>query len=116
MSRRRKLPPLPEGYTPAFVVAVVCTDRGQHAEAGLAKLGEFVDVAGTVAVLWQQTERGAPVTDWRPADGSKTFRFTCRRCGRDARLREPNVIAAMEALRPDSAPLARPVLNISLIC
>lgn len=117
MSRRRELPPVPEGYTRTFTVAVICTDRGQHPKAVIANLTEAASTGTDAApVIWQQTEHDAPVTDWRPADGTRTFRFACPRCGRDVRLREPNVLAAIGVLREAAGGHARPVLDISAIC
>jgi hypothetical protein len=117
VSRRRKLPPLREGYTRTYLVAVVCTSRGTHAEAGIANLGEFVDVAGAVSVLWQHAGHPDPLTGWQAPDGSRTFRFRCPRCPsergrpRDVQLREPHVLAYIDALR--TADRIRPVLDIS---
>ena len=117
MSRRRKIPPLREGYTRVYLVAVVCTGRGAHAEASIANLGEFVGIDGTVSVLWQEAKHPDLLTGWRDPDGCRTFRFRCPRCPsergrpRDVRLHEPKVLAYMEALR--STARMRPVLDIS---
>jgi hypothetical protein len=101
------------------MVAVVCTGRRAHPEAAIAKLGEFVDVDGTVRVLWQKGGHPDPLTGWQQPDGGRTFRFACRRCPterghRDVRLHESRVIEAMEALRALGA--AVPVIDVSVVC
>ena len=115
MSRRRKLPPLAPGYIRAFSIAVVCTDRGQQPEAGIANLSGAPLPGQDPALIWQQTEHGEPVTGWQHADGFRTFRFACGRCGRDIRLREPNVLAVAAALPKSGIGDGRPVLDISLL-
>jgi hypothetical protein len=111
VSRRRKLPTLSPGYIREFTVAVVCTDRGQHPEALIADLADRM-ADGTL--VWADNAP-APVTGWEAADGSRTFRFTCNRCGRDVRLREPNVLAVIDTLREAGTTRSRPVLDISLL-
>jgi hypothetical protein len=112
-----KPPLLPEGYRP-FMVSVVCTGRGRHAEAGIAKLGEFAGVDGTIRILWQKAGHPDPLTGWMEPDGSRTFRFRCRRCPsrrgrpRDVRLHEERVLEAMEVLRG----AARHVIDVSVVC
>lgn len=110
MSRRRKMPPPPPGTVRVPLVAIVCTDGGQHPEAMLHRLlVTRSDDRETVA--WRGK---APITDWRPADGSHTFAFTCRRCRRDVRVREANLLAAMHARR-DARPDGRFVIDTSLL-
>jgi hypothetical protein len=115
-----KPPPPPEGYRP-FMVAVVCTGRRSHPENTIAKLGEFVDGDGTVRVLYQKAgRRPDPLAGWQEPDGSRTFRFECRRCPtprgghRDVRLHESRVLEAMEAMRGSGA--AVPVIDVSVVC
>ncbi|UQT55945.1 hypothetical protein M4V62_13005 [Streptomyces durmitorensis] len=71
-----------------MTVKVVCTDRGQHArrlinycEPGVAHLG-IPDAA-------QHNVQ-------RP-DGGYTYRFVCTKCGRDAQLREENMLKVAQA-------------------
>jgi hypothetical protein len=113
MSRRKKLRPLQDGQQARpYMVVIACTDRGQHPEARLAVLGQFAGVDGTVRVLWQRAGHPDPLTGWQAPDGSLNFEFTCRRCCRNFRRREPGVLATMDALRATGR--ARPVLDISL--
>jgi hypothetical protein len=115
VSRRRKLPPMPPGYIRAFSIAVVCTGHDRHPRAAIANLSGAALPGGDPADMWQQTQHGESVTGWMQADGWRTFRFACGRCGRDVRLREPNVIAAAAALRAADTTQSRPVLDISLL-
>jgi hypothetical protein len=115
VSRRRKLPDLPPGQVRTFSIAVVCTDRGQHPEAGIASLSGAPLPGQDPGLVWQQAEHGEPVTSWMQPDGWRTFRFTCSRCGRDVRLREPNVLAAAAVLPKSGVGDGRPVLDISLL-
>jgi hypothetical protein len=91
VSRRRK-PVLQEPY-PAEAFPVICTAKGCHDELHIAD----VMIVGD-RVAWR---RKAPITDWRPADGTHTFRFRCRQClpPRDERLREPKLRDAITDLR-----------------
>jgi hypothetical protein len=71
------------------------------------------------SVFWPSpVAKGVPVIPWSAFAGKpQVFRFACSRCGRDTRLREPNVLAAVDAAREAKAACSsRPVLDISLIC
>lgn len=85
MSRRRNLQPLAEGHIRTFATTVVCSDRNQHPKTVVAPF--LIDSRNWAGgeIVWV-TGGDAPITEWRPADGSKTFRFLCKRCGRDVRL------------------------------
>lgn len=122
MSRRRK-PPMPapgspSDAIPAYLVAVRCTDRGQHPRAAIALLGQFVGLDDVTRVLWQKAGHPDPLTGWQQPDGSRTFRFACPRCAlpngkmRNVELREPNVLRFMDAMR--AASNARPVIDLSM--
>jgi hypothetical protein len=112
LSRRHKLAPPRPGYTRVYLVAVACTDKGQHPQAGIANLGQFADVDGTIRVLWQRRGHPDPLTGWQDPDGSRTFRFPCKRCGRrNVVLHEASVIAYMELMRATAK--ARPVVDLS---
>lgn len=115
MSRRRKPPQMPPGYIRTFSIAVVCTGHDRHPRSAIADLSRAALPGGDPADMWQHTKHGEPVTGWMHADGWRTFRFACGRCGRDVRLREPNVIAAVVTLREVGAAQSRPVLDISLL-
>jgi hypothetical protein len=95
VSRRRK--PVPQVPYPAEALPVICTGKGSHATQDIAD----VMIVGD-RVQWRRTgHRKAPITDWRPADGTHTFRFHCREClhPRDERLREPKLREAITGLR-----------------
>jgi hypothetical protein len=95
VSRRRK--PVPQEPYPAEALPVICTGKGRHAVQEIAG----VMIAGE-RVVWRHTgRREAPITDWRPADGTHTFRFQCRQCKppRDVRLREEKLREAITGLR-----------------
>lgn len=97
MSRRRK--PVPQVPYPAEALPVICTGRGNHP---LQDIADVMIAADGETVLWlPRGRRKAPVTDWRPADGSHTFRFPCRQCRppRDERLREAKLREAITGLR-----------------
>jgi hypothetical protein len=121
MSRRRKLPPLPEGYFRTFFAAVVCTDRGQHAEAGIASVSGAALPGQSPSLCWVAYERGEVMETWMSADGWRTYTFTCRRCPskrghpRTVPLTETRLIAAVTALDKSGLGDGRPVLDISLI-
>ena len=116
MSRRRK-PPAPApgsapDAAPVYLVAVRCTDRGQHPQAAIALLGQFTGPDGRVKVLWQKAGHPDPLTGWQEPDGSRTFQFACPRCGRrNVELREKNVLAYMEGMRATGE--VRPVIDLS---
>lgn len=116
MSRRRKPPSVrpgaPPDSAPVYLVAVRCTDRDQHPRAAIAVLGQFIGFDEIARVLWQKAGHPDPLTGWQEPDGSRTFRFSCPRCGqRNVELREPNVIRFMEAMRATGE--VRPVIDIS---
>jgi hypothetical protein len=95
VSRRRK--PVPQESYPAEALPVICTGEGCHDEQHIA---DVMILGGRV--VWRHTgRRKAPITDWRPADGTYTFRFRCRQClpPRDERLREPKLREAIAGLR-----------------
>ena len=99
MSRRRK--PVPQAPYPADALPVVCTGKGCHDEQDIAD----VMVAGERVQWRRKGRRKAPITDWRPADGTHTFRFRCRQClpPRDERLREPKLREAIIVLHQQGA-------------
>lgn len=103
MSRRKKLEPSAEGQTRFFATTIVCSDRNQHPKTVVAP--PIMDSRGWAQgeILWQ-TGGESPITDWRPADGSKTFRFQCKRCDRDVRLtRDASVVSSMRWASPRHA-------------
>jgi len=119
---RRKPPPQPSIYAIPFNGAVTCTGRGSHPEAVIAEFADghrwtadFADVQEPDAgqdVRWQQTPREGLISGHHTPEAPDTLR--CRRCGRDVRLRTPNVLAAIDALRQVQD--GRLTLDISLIC
>lgn len=113
MSRRRKLPPLPEGHVRTFLAAVVCTDRGQHPRARIADLSGAALPGEDPSLCWAEYVLGEPVTEWMAADGWRTYAFRCRRCGRHVELREPRLIAAVTAIEKSGVSDGRPVVDIS---
>ena len=95
MSRRRK--PVPQESYPAEALPVICTGKGYHAVQEIAD----VMIQGERVVWRHKGLRKAPITDWRPADRTHTFRFQCRQCTppRDERLREAKLREAITGLR-----------------
>jgi hypothetical protein len=94
------------------LVTITCTDRGQHPEVTLCRLLDGRDVGRGDSLL---ARGGLPLTDWRPADGSRTLRFRCRRCSpRDVRLREMSILLAVDALRAEH-PGSPVVIDVSLL-
>jgi hypothetical protein len=126
MSRRRRpAPPLLPGYIRGHTTSVVCTDRGQHAGAVLYEVRanpatryerRVNFTPANPAVLWAERPEGSPVI-WRdPDDGAFTYRLHCHRCGRDVRLREEKLLAALAAVATLNRPRGvRPRFDISLI-
>ena len=99
MSRRQKLPP-PNPAVALFNASVVCTDRGQHPRALIARLvDEAPAVTGKRWTAWQDTPSNDLLSGQHAPESPDTLRFFCRRCRRDVRLRTPNVLAALDALR-----------------
>ena len=99
MSRRRK--PVPQEPYPAEALLVICAGKGCHAEQDIAD----VMIVGERVVWRRKGHRKSPITDWRPADGTHTFRFRCRQClpPRDVRLREPKLREAIIGLHQQGA-------------
>jgi hypothetical protein len=114
MSRRHKLPSLPEGYIRTFLIAVVCTDRGQHARARIADLSGAALPGEDPSLCWVEYVQGELVEQWMSAEAWRTYTFDCRRCRRHVQLREPRLIAAVTALDKSGVSDGRPVLDISL--
>lgn len=111
MSRPRKPAP-PDPAVIKLPGRVACTDRGQHPEA---RITPFADEPGEDRkVTCAETPQWDVIADSRP--GTLTLRFACRRCGRDVRLREPNVLAVIDVLREAAGGDDRLVFDISLIC
>lgn len=113
MSRRRKLPPLPDGHVRTFLAAVVCTDAGQHARARIADVSGAALPGQDPSHCWVEYVLGEPVEQWMAADAWRTYEFDCRRCKRHLELREPRLIVAVAALRNSGIHDGRPVLDIS---
>jgi len=76
---------------------VTCTDHGQHAEALIARFAEERDPDGGRKIVVAMT----PGWDVLAAGGTGwiTYRFRCRRCGRDVQLREETMGAVVDALQ-----------------
>lgn len=115
MSRRRKLPPLPERYIRTFLAAIVCTDRGQHPRARIADVSGAALPGEDPALCWVAYERGDVMETWMQADGWRTYTFACRRCRRNVPLTELRLIMAVKALDKSGRGDGRPVLDVSLI-
>jgi hypothetical protein len=113
VSRRKS--PQPSIYVMAFNAYVVCTDRGQHPQAVIARLVDdpTASLPGRRRTIWQDTPRGNLLSGRHAPQSPDTFRFWCRRCERDVRLRTPNVLAALDALRQVQE--GRLSLDISLL-
>ncbi|MGH3186758.1 MAG: hypothetical protein ACRDPY_45540 [Streptosporangiaceae bacterium] len=97
MSRRRTPPPPNPAVIP-FSAVVVCTDRGQHPRALITRLGDQRAGGAGIAYLVMRRQ-GELVSGHHAPDAPDTIRFACSRCSRDVRLRAPNVLAALDALR-----------------
>jgi hypothetical protein len=94
------------------LVTITCTDGGQHPEVTLCRLVDGRDLGLGDVLL---ARGGLPLTDWRPADGTHTLRFRCRRCSpRDVRLRERGILLAIDALRAEH-PGSPVVIDVSLL-
>jgi hypothetical protein len=94
---------------------VVCTDRGQHAEARITSFGEVQEPREDRAMVLQMTPSWDVLANIGPGSPT-TYRFSCRRCGRDVPLQEQTLFAAVDALRRAQGPGKRLILDISLIC
>ena len=107
MSRHRE--PVPQEPYPAEALSVICTGDGSHKVQDIAD----VMVAGERVVWRHSGRRKAPITNWRPADGTHTFRFRCPQCKppRDERIREPKLREAITGLHQ----LGAHALDISLL-
>jgi hypothetical protein len=113
VSPRRQSGPPPDQFT----VKVMCTDRGQHPEAAITNVADGRTTGGD-GVLWPSpVPQGQPAIPHRAFAGrQEVFRFWCRRCGRDLRLRGPNLLAMIDALRSSGQDGAkRLTLDISLL-
>lgn len=114
MSRRQKPPPNP-ALRPNNA-AVVCTDRGQHPEAIIADFSVDTDGpedAPVTGITWMQTPNSDLVARQLP-DGSLTYRFRCRRCRRDVRLRHPKLAAIVTGMyQAPGGKRGRLILDIS---
>lgn len=113
MSRRRKLPPLPEGHIRTFLVKVICTDRGEHAPAKIADLSGAALPGQNPSQCWVQYVKGEPAEQWMGADAWRTYTFDCPRCKRHVQLREPRLMAVVAALDKSGVSDGRPVLDMS---
>jgi len=114
VSRSRKPPRVSFASMP-FSSAVVCTDRGQHPQALIARFADVHRRGDDWRIVWRQTPGQDLVTDAERVGGSRTFRFRCVRCRRDVQLREPNVVATIDALRQAGADRQHLALDISLL-
>jgi hypothetical protein len=115
LSRRKKLEPPAEGRTRLFATTIVCSDRNQHPKTVVAPPIMDSHWWAQGEILWQGGGP-SPITDWRPADGSKTFRFQCKRCGRDVRLTRDALGRLFDALGiPEASREQRTEVDISLI-
>jgi hypothetical protein len=113
MSRRRKLPSLPEGYVRTFLAKIVCTDLGQHSQAKIADLSGAALPGQDPSLCWLQYVQGEPADQWMAADGWRTYIFDCQRCRRHVKLTEPRLILAVSALAKTGVSDGHPVLDIS---
>lgn len=113
MSRRRKLPPLPDGYHRSWLTAVVCTDGGQHARARIADVSGAALPGENPSLVWVQFVQGEPAENWMSAEGWRTYEFACRRCKRHVELTEPRLITVVTALARSGVDDGRPVVDIS---
>jgi hypothetical protein len=113
LSRRRTLPPLPDGYIRTFLAKIVCTDLGQHPQAKIADLSTAALPGEDQALCWVQYQKGDAADTWLAADGWRTYTFDCRRCKRHVKLTEPRLITAVTALDKSGVSDGRPVLDIS---
>lgn len=112
MSRRRRpAPPLLPGYSRVYTTAVVCTDRGQHPEVALWEVIPGRDVPVQAAVVCGERAEGSPVS-WDSGDGTRTYRFHCRRCGRDLQLQEEKLVAVLAVVGGDRSARTRFDLSV----
>jgi hypothetical protein len=109
--------PQQPGFADPVTVKVTCTDRGQHPEALLGNVADARTMGGD-GILWPSpVPQGQMVIPHRAFAGKPAVcRFHCRRCGRDVRLREPNLLAAIDVLRHAGGAGKRQTLDISLLC
>jgi hypothetical protein len=115
LSRRKKLELPAEGQIRFFATTIVCSDRNQHLKTVVAPPIMDSRQWAQGEILWQ-TGGESPITDWRPADGSKTFRFRCKRCDRDVRLTRDALGRLFDALGiPEACRERRTEIDISLI-
>lgn len=120
--RRAKLPragpaEILAGAVRSYTIKVVCTDRGQHPAVVINHLRDTrgdPDLGNRV--MWQDGPlRKPPLTISDPQPGDEgSFRFRCRRCGRDTQLRHAailRIIGLLQAGQHDG----HPVLDVSLL-
>lgn len=96
---------------------VVCTDRGQHAEARITSIAveDAPEMPGGRRIALTMTP------DWDAIAGGgtarwSTYRFRCRRCRRDAQLREDTLLAAAaDALHQAGGDRERITIDISVL-
>jgi hypothetical protein len=104
---------------PEYTVKFACTDRGQHARVVVAHLKDTRGEtgAGNRAVLPEGQKNRAPLTSWNPETGPESFRFSCRRCGRNAEMRQETLFRLLDGLAPQPPDTgdAHPVVDISLL-
>ena len=93
---------------------MVCTGRGQHAQQRITGFVDQQEPEEESSVAWGQTSRWDVIADSRPEAGF-TLRFKCKQCRRDVRLREPNALAVIGALRQASGSGEDRVLDISVL-
>lgn len=92
---------------------IVCTDRGQHAEARIAAFG-VEQPGGARAAVLQMTPTWDVIAGGGTARWS-TYRFRCRRCRRDVQLREDTLLAVAGALHQAGADRERITIDMSVL-
>ena len=90
---------------------IVCTDRGQHAEARITSFAVQQEPGEGRKVMLAET----PLWDVAAESGGPTFRFRCRRCGRDTQLREKTLIAVIDALRQAGGDREHITVDVSVL-
>ena len=110
MSRRRTIPAPPPGTVNIPTVKVACGGADAHHRARLFDLLDGRDIGQGETVLWQGD---SPEQAW--AGAVPVFRFQCRRCGRDVRLRLPVLLAEITAAREARPDRWRPVVDIAAL-
>jgi hypothetical protein len=93
---------------------VVCTDRGQHAEARITSFADEQEPGGGRKLAFAETPLWDVIADSGP-DWGPTFRFRCRRCGRAPQLREETVLAVIDAFRQGGGGRKQIAIDISLL-